>query len=68
MKCSIIVCGLKYFVAFSFLFVVAVRPVKAQMPGYIDLGFTTGTGTGANGNVQALALQPDGKLLVAGQF
>src|ERR1700674_2969476 len=35
-------------------------------PGDVDLSFDSGSGV--NGEVKAVALQPDGKLIVAGQF
>ena len=41
----------------------AMTPVA---PGLVDTGFNTGEG--ANGDVRALAVQPDGKILVGGRF
>ena len=41
-------------------------PVFGQVPTLVDASFDPGTG--ANDDVFALALQPDGKILMAGQF
>ncbi len=54
-----------------------VGPVQAQQAGFIDPSFNpgtgfidnpTGTGNNFSGSVYALALQPDGKVLVGGRF
>ncbi len=39
---------------------------RLNSDGSLDTGFSSGTG--ANWNVSALALQPDGKILIGGQF
>jgi uncharacterized delta-60 repeat protein len=40
--------------------------VRLNIDGTLDASFKPGTGT--NGQIQALAVQPDGKILVAGHF
>ncbi len=44
----------------------AASPVSAQSPGSIDLSF--GTTNTLNGYVQSIAVQPDGRVLLAGGF
>ena len=54
----------------TLLFVNTVR-VEAQItsvPAQLDPAFTPGTGVGAGGIVFTSALQPDGKIIIAGEF
>jgi uncharacterized delta-60 repeat protein len=44
------------------------RIVRLNSDGTRDTTFTTNTGTGANGSVFAVAIQSDGKIIVAGSF
>ena len=44
------------------------RIVRLNADGTRDTAFTTNTGTGANNTVYTIAVQPDGKILVGGQF
>jgi uncharacterized delta-60 repeat protein len=46
----------------------AFRVVRLNSDGTRDADFTTGVVTGPNGAVQNLALQPDGKILLGGEF
>jgi uncharacterized delta-60 repeat protein len=46
----------------------AYRIARLNADGTRDTAFTTNTGTGANSNVQTIAVQPDGKILVGGLF
>ena len=48
--------------------VTANRIVRLNADGTRDTAFTTNTGTGANKTVYTIAVQPDGKILVGGQF
>ncbi len=41
---------------------------RLQPNGGLDAGFNPGTGPGAGGAITALCVQPDGKILVGGQF
>ena len=42
--------------------------VRYDANGQVDAGFGGGAGLGTNGSVFALAVQPDGKILVGGNF
>jgi uncharacterized delta-60 repeat protein len=42
--------------------------VRLNADGILDTAFNTNTGLGANDEVEALALQPDGKIVVGGSF
>jgi uncharacterized delta-60 repeat protein len=42
--------------------------VRLNSDGARDTVFSTNTGTGANGQVSAVAIQSDGKILIGGQF
>ena len=44
------------------------RIVRLNTDGTRDTAFTTNTGTGANGNVNAIAIQSDGKIVIGGAF
>ena len=44
------------------------RIVRLNPDGTRDTAFTTNTGTGASGTVEWIAIQPDGKILVVGDF
>ena len=44
------------------------RIVRLNSDGTRDTVFTTNTGTGASGNVNAVAVQSDGKIIVGGQI
>jgi uncharacterized delta-60 repeat protein len=44
------------------------RIARLNTDGSLDTDFSTSTGSGANGDIQSLLLQPDGKILVAGNF
>lgn len=44
------------------------RIARINADGSLDTGFTLGNGTGFNNNVNAIAIQPDGKILVGGLF
>ena len=46
----------------------AVPALAASPDGTPDTAFTTNTGTGFNGGVRAVAVQPDGKIIVGGDF
>ena len=42
---------------------------QTNLPGSVDVSFNVGNGLhGANGAVRAVALQPDGKVIIGGQF
>ena len=50
-----------------FLTLIPAAPVQADLnPGSLDIGFDPGGG--ANSHVLAVALQPDGKVLIGGDF
>ena len=44
------------------------RIVRLNSNGTRDTAFTTNTGTAANSSVELISVQPDGKILVGGQF
>ena len=44
------------------------RIARLNADGTRDTAFTTNTGSGANGTVNTVAIQPDGKILVGGAF
>ena len=44
------------------------RIVRLNSSGTRETAFTTNTGTGANGSVDAMAIQPDGKIILGGGF
>jgi uncharacterized delta-60 repeat protein len=44
------------------------RIVRLNSDGTLDTTFTTNTGTGFNGVVEAIEIQSDGKIVVGGQF
>jgi uncharacterized delta-60 repeat protein len=44
------------------------RIVRLNADGTRDTAFTTNTGTGANQNVSTIAIQPDGKIILGGNF
>jgi uncharacterized delta-60 repeat protein len=44
------------------------RIVRLNSDGSVDTNFSTNVGTGANNIVNAIAVHPDGKILVAGSF
>jgi uncharacterized delta-60 repeat protein len=44
------------------------RIVRLNSNGTRDSAFTTNTGTGANGTVSGIAIQPDGKIILVGSF
>jgi uncharacterized delta-60 repeat protein len=44
------------------------RIARLNSDGTLDTAFTTNAGTGANGTVNAIAIQSDGKLVIGGQF
>jgi uncharacterized delta-60 repeat protein len=44
------------------------RVVRLNSDGTRDTAFTTNTGTGANGNVDSLAVQSDDKIVIGGTF
>jgi uncharacterized delta-60 repeat protein len=44
------------------------RIVRLNSDGTLDTTFTTNNGTGANGGVNSIAIQSDGKILVVGGF
>jgi len=44
------------------------RIIKLNSDGSLDTAFTTNAGTGANGNVYAVAIQSDGKIVIGGTF
>ena len=41
---------------------------RLNTDGTVDTNFTANAGVGASGTVEAMALQPDGRIVVAGQF
>ena len=56
-----------HFRALSFLlFIGALSNVSSAAPGDVDLSFDAGSGV--NGTVTALAVQPDGKVIIGGSF
>lgn len=50
----------------SILLLVFTNFIHAQNPGLLDASFNIGTG--ANGNVMAIAVQNDGKIIIGGSF
>lgn len=48
--------------------VVANRLVRLNSNGSIDMAFITNMGSGSNNQINAIAIQPDGKILLGGQF
>jgi uncharacterized delta-60 repeat protein len=44
------------------------RIVRLNADGTLDTAFSTNTGTGTNSNVDSLAIQPDGKIVIGGSF
>jgi len=44
------------------------RIARLQSNGELDYGFNTGADIGVNGTVRAIALQPDGRILIGGAF
>jgi uncharacterized delta-60 repeat protein len=44
------------------------RIVRLNSDGTLDTAFTTNTGTGANSDVRAIAIQSDGKIVLGGSF
>lgn len=51
----------------SFLFILKTLTLSGQIPGTLDTSFNS-LGTGTNGYVYAICLQPDGKIIIGGQF
>jgi uncharacterized delta-60 repeat protein len=47
---------------------VANRIALVNADGSLNTGFASGVGTGADGNIRAIARQPDGKILIGGAF
>ena len=46
--------------------VLVAPPARAASDGTMDSAFTTNNGTGANGNVESVAVQADGKVILGG--
>jgi uncharacterized delta-60 repeat protein len=44
------------------------RIVRLNSDGTRDTAFTTNTGSGANGNINSIAIQSDGKIILSGNF
>ncbi|MBX3102679.1 MAG: hypothetical protein KF690_09240 [Bacteroidetes bacterium] len=56
----------KYCVVIFFLLNGTLYPAQGQNAGELDVSFNPGSG--ANGDVRAIAVQPDGKILIGGDF
>jgi uncharacterized delta-60 repeat protein len=52
----------------SFNGTTANRIARLNSNGTLDTAFTTNTGTGASSDVNSIAIQPDGKIVVGGSF